>query len=48
MNGLAAYSLAAAGALASIPTAAGHLYVVNARFGNTSPTTADYWITRLS
>lgn len=28
--------------------AAGHLYVVNARFGNASPTTADYWITRLS
>lgn len=27
--------------------AAGHLYVVNSRFGIADPTTADYWITRL-
>jgi sugar lactone lactonase YvrE len=27
---------------------AGRLYVVNARFGTADPTTADYWITRLS
>jgi hypothetical protein len=27
--------------------AAGHLWVVNARFGTPSPETADYWITRL-
>jgi sugar lactone lactonase YvrE len=27
---------------------AGRLYVVNARFGTDNPTTADYWITRLT
>jgi outer membrane protein assembly factor BamB len=35
-----------------VPTTAtfsgGRLYVVNARFGTTNPTAADYWITRLS
>jgi hypothetical protein len=35
-----------------IPTtatfAAGRLYVVNARFGTTNPTAAEYWITRLT
>ena len=27
--------------------AAGHLYVVNSRFGIADPTTAQYWISRL-
>ena len=35
-----------------VPTTAvvhgNRLWVVNARFGNATPTTADYWITRLS
>ncbi len=34
-----------------VPTTAafyrGSLYLPNARFGNTSPTTAEYWISRL-
>ncbi|MDP9417082.1 MAG: superoxide dismutase [Actinomycetota bacterium] len=31
----------------TVTIAAGRLYVVNARFGNPSPQTADYWITKI-
>ena len=40
-----------AGATFDVPTTVaayrGSLYLPNARFGNASPTTADYWVTRL-
>jgi len=40
-----------AGAIFDVPTTVasyrGSLYLPNARFGNTAPTTADYWITRI-
>ena len=40
-----------AGATFDVPTTVasyrGSLYLPNARFGNTAPTTADYWITRI-
>ncbi len=51
-NLLRARALAPITGATDVPTTAtfvaGRLYVVNARFGNASPTTADYWITRLS